>query len=74
MHSVILTREEIEALSGYQWPSKQLAELKRQGFYRARIGPAGGVLVERAHYEAVCVGPRAELNRPHVRPALRKVA
>lgn len=74
MQSVILTREEIDALTGYQWPSKQLAELKRQGFYRARFGPAGNVLLERAHYEAVCAGPRAEANRPHVRPVLRKIA
>lgn len=74
MSDLILAREEIQMLTGYEWPSKQLAELLRQGFHRARIGRAGNVQLERAHYEAVCAGNRSEANRPKVRPALRKVA
>lgn len=73
--SIVLSDDEIEHLTGYKLASRQLKELHRQGFWRARLSPVGRVLVERAHYEAVSSGPRAEHNRPHVRPpTLRKVA
>lgn len=73
--SIVLNDEEIERLTGYKWASRQLKELHRQGFWRARLSPVGRVLVERAHYEAVSAGSRSEHNRPHVRPpTLRKVA
>ena len=73
--SIVLSDDEIEQLTGYKWASRQLAALHKLGFWRARISPIGRVLVERAHYEAVSAGPRADHNRPHVRPPkLRKVA
>lgn len=73
--SLTLTREEIEELTGYQWPSKQLGILRQQGFFRARIGRAGNVLLERTHYNAVCAGNANKSDRPQVRtPQLRRVA
>ncbi|WP_047473963.1 DUF4224 domain-containing protein [Delftia sp. ZNC0008] len=73
--SLTLTREEIEELTGYQWPSKQLSILRQQGFFRARIGRAGNVLLERTHYTAVCAGSAIKTDRPQVRvPKLRQVA
>lgn len=71
MSSVTLTREELVQLTGYEKPSKQLAELHRRGFMRAYIGRHGLVL-ERAHYEAVCRG-ETERKRPSLRPLLRPV-
>lgn len=55
-HSLILSSAEIEALTGYRLASCQLEELRRQGFHRARRNPAGHVVLERAHYQAVCAG------------------
>lgn len=73
--NIVLTDDEIEQITGYKWASRQLKELHRLGFWRARLSPIGRVLLERAHFEAVSTGPRAEHNRPHVRPpTLRKVA
>ena len=73
--TLTLTREEIEELTGYMWPSKQLDELRQQGFFRARIGRAGNVLLERTHYNAVCAGSASKTERPQVRaPQLRRVA
>lgn len=34
----------------YKWASRQLKELHRLGFWRARLSPIGRVLVERAHF------------------------
>lgn len=69
MPDVILSRDELKALTGYEQPSRQLAELHRRGFVRAYMGRHGLVL-ERAHYEAVCRGD-VERKRPTVRPILR---
>lgn len=52
----ILTPATLKKITGYQQPAKQLAELKEQGFYRARINRLGVLVLERAHYEAVCAG------------------
>jgi len=71
MPDVILSRDELKALTGYEQPSRQLAELHRRGFVRAYIGRHGLVL-ERAHYEAVCRG-ETERKRPTLRPILRPV-
>lgn len=69
MHTdILLTDPELVALTGYQRQSEQLAELHRQGFVRARRDRAGRVVLERAHYEAVCAGQRAPADRPRVRP------
>jgi len=69
MSNVVLSRDELKALTGYEQPSRQLTELHRRGFVRAYIGRHGLVL-ERAHYEAVCRG-ETERKRPTVRPILR---
>ncbi len=73
--TLLMTDEELIELTGYEWPSKQLAELKKQGFFRARISErTGSVLLEREHYQAVCSAPLATAA-PKVRPpTLRKVA
>lgn len=56
--TLLLTPEEVRRISGgYTQPAKQLAELQRQGFWRARRARlTGEVILERAHYEAVCSG------------------
>lgn len=56
MADLVLTPEELETLTGYRQPHAQLRELRRQGFHRARRNPAGAVILERAHYQAVCAG------------------
>lgn len=70
--SLTLSKDELRNLTGYTWPSKQLQELHRQGFWRARRCPVtGNVVLERPHYDAVCRGgdakPSAEIHRPRVR-------
>jgi hypothetical protein len=55
MSGIILSPEEIEAITQYKVPTMQLNELRRQGFYRARIGRRG-VVLERGHYEAIVTG------------------
>lgn len=65
--AITLTAEELEALTGYRRPADQLAELLRQGYWRARRSVVtGSVILERAHYEAVAAGQDAA--RPRVRP------
>jgi hypothetical protein len=56
--SLLLTPDELVQLSGgYTQPARQLEELKRQGFWRARRAPTTGALIlERSHYDAVCAG------------------
>lgn len=71
--SLTLTADEIrEVCGGLTQPSRQLEELHAQGFWRARL-KRGEVIVERAHYEAVCAGALppiqtlGDTNRPQVR-------
>lgn len=54
--NITLTNEEIAAITGYEKPCKQLGVLKSRGFYRSYISRKGGVVLERAHYEAVVRG------------------
>lgn len=73
----LLTAEEVAALTGYALPGKQVQELRKQGFWRARRNAAGTVVLERAHYEAVCAGgaKTAEPDGPRLRlPTLRRAA
>ena len=65
--AIVLSEDELRTITRYRQPSRQLNELHRQGFHRARKGRFGGVLVERAHYEAVCAG-RVAVNAPQVKP------
>lgn len=55
MVPITLQRDELEQLTGYEQPTKQLNILRKRGFNRAFIGRRG-VILERAHYEAVCTG------------------
>ncbi len=76
MSDITLSPAEIqEVAGGYKRPGDQLAELHRRGFWRARIGKiTGQVILERAHYDAICAGaaqPGSE--RPRVRPNLRAI-
>lgn len=64
--TIILSTDEVEAVTGYRKPKRQLDELHRQGFYRARIGATGNVIVERAHCDAVSAGAK-----PAKEPAVR---
>lgn len=73
--SIVLSNEEIEALTGYKLATMQLERLRKDGFYRARIGRRG-VILERSHYDAVTRGedstapaPRKVANLSHLRPA-----
>lgn len=75
--NLTLAPAEIEALTGYVQPAKQVEELRRQGFWRARRNQAGAVVLERRHYEAVCAGATAQPtdSGPRLRtPSLRRAA
>ena len=54
--TIILDSDELERVTGYKTHKRQVKELHRQGFYRARIAATGNVILERAHYDAVCAG------------------
>ena len=70
-----LTPSELIELTGYRQASAQLAEAHRQGFWRARRAVSGGVILERAHYVAVCQGvDKVPGKAPRLRePELRGV-
>lgn len=66
--SATLSADEIYSITGYRRPAEQLAELLRQGFYRARRSPSDNtVILERPHYDAVCQGAAKTANEPRVR-------
>lgn len=69
-----LTPEEIADLTaGLRQAHAQAERLKADGFWRARV-QRGRVVLERAHYEAVCAGAlppgqrRGDTDRPRLRP------
>ena len=71
---LLLSPDEIAAVcGGYVQPARQLEELHAQGFHRARRSQVtGAVILERAHYEAVCAGATkpatdSKTARPRVR-------
>mgnify|MGYP000332442357 CR=1 FL=1 len=73
--SLTLTEAEIVQLTGYHMPTYQLEVLRGRGFYRAVIGRSGVVLT-RAHFDAIeggkdaqVVQPRKVANLSHLRPA-----
>lgn len=68
--AIILTPTELEAVTGYVQAGKQLAELHRQGFHRARRNAVGAVVLERSHFEAVCRGQGLPLQAPPPGPKL----
>ncbi len=55
MAGLTLTKMELEELTGYKEAPRQLEVLHRRGFLRAFISRRGLVL-ERAHYDAICRG------------------
>ena len=73
----LLSPDELKRISGgYVQPAKQLEELLRQGFWRVRRARVTGeVILERAHYDAVCAGasaaklPANQGKAPQLRPA-----
>jgi hypothetical protein len=67
---LILDPFEIEALTGYSMPCKQLAALQAAGYARARRGRNGEVILERAHFQAVCRGEFV-IHAKGTRPAVR---
>lgn len=75
MSDGLCSQEFIRQLSGgYSQPARQLAELHKQGFWRARRSRlTGKVVLEQAHYDAVCQGrdAAAPQRRPQVRPVSR---
>lgn len=71
--SDVLSHEELVRITGYTQHAKQLEELHRNGFYRARRSRiTGHVILERPHYEAVCQGAQQQKDAP--RPRLHKPA
>jgi hypothetical protein len=74
--SVILTDDEVQALcGGLKQPARQLRALHGRGYWRAYIGKAGGVVLERAHYEAVSSGQAtAPARAPKLRTANLRAA
>lgn len=58
--TLVLQSEELLQLTGYRAPTKQLEVLHKRGFSRAFIGRRG-VVLERAHFEAVC---RGQIGKP----------
>lgn len=63
-----LSSDELVRLTGCKRPTDQVAELVRQGFHRARRARDGSVVLERAHYDAVCRGFTSAANEPSLRP------
>lgn len=63
--AIVLSADELHALTGYEQPTKQLRVLHARGFTRAFIGRRG-VVLERSHYEAVTRG-----EQPSAQPAKR---
>lgn len=75
--ALTLSADELQAITGYTMPAKQVEELRRQGFWRARRNVAGAVVLERRHYEAVCSGATIQPadEGPKLRqPTLRRAA
>lgn len=69
--TLTFTRAELFALTGYRQSKKQLEVLHRRGFSRAYMG-RHGVVLEHAHYIAVCAG-KTQPEKPSLRPIVRKV-
>jgi hypothetical protein len=51
---LLLSQDEITDVTGYRKPALQVRELHSRGFVRARVNVLNRVVLERAHFEAVC--------------------
>ncbi len=74
--SLLLSEDDLEALTGYVQPSRQLKALHRLGYFRARVSPrTGRIVLERAHYHAVAEGRTEATGAPaRPRPRVRQPA
>lgn len=73
MADALIPPDEVRAIcGGYSQPAKQLQELHRQGFWRARRSRlTGAIILERAHYEAVCRGDDSGVGSTSPEPVLQ---
>ena len=71
---ITLSPDELEAVTGYQQATKQLRVLHTRGFLRAFISRKGGVVLERAHYDAVARGEVLTVSKGAVLAKPPKVA
>jgi len=68
MSDLTLSPAELVNVTRCKRPSDQLAVLHARGFHRAWRARDGSVVLERAHYEAVCAENRAAAaNEPRLR-------
>lgn len=65
---LVLTDAEIRRITGCKRAADQVEELLRQGFHRARRARDGSVVLERAHYLAVCAALPNAANEPRLQP------
>jgi hypothetical protein len=59
--SPTISDDELQEITGYRMPAKQLEFLRQHGFWRASLRHDGSVYLERPHFEAVSSG--AEIKR-----------
>lgn len=67
--TITLQPDELHALTGYKRPNDQLRVLLKRGFDRAHI-QNGRLVLERAHYDAVCRGQSAAAAASRRRPQI----
>jgi hypothetical protein len=70
MTDLLIPPEQIAQMTGYKRASDQVRALRNMGFFRARVNRAGLVVLERAHYDAVCV-TSAPTRHKDTEPQLR---
>lgn len=72
MMTLVLTGTEIIELTGRQRVTEQLAELRRQGYWRAAVNAAGKIVLPRSHFEAVNRGEdRQVAGQQQARPQVK---
>lgn len=75
--SIVLSPEELQALTGYKRPVDQLPKLQEMGFVRAFRTRAGRIILERSHYDAVTegrFGPEQREEAPRQKAQPNRVA
>lgn len=72
--SATLSPAELNSITKSRQMRRQLEELREAGFWRARLGREG-IVLERAHYEAVCAGalPAVQVSGNTVRPTIQPI-
>jgi hypothetical protein len=56
LEKAVLSEEELQQITGYTTPLRQLDVLHKRGFTRAYRARDGRIVLERPHYLAVCRG------------------